>query len=57
LDDFWLIIKFVIAAIIMAAIVIVLYGYLSDLGMSSGYAERAKEPQSTIFAPPRKPSW
>jgi hypothetical protein len=57
MDSFWLLIKFIIAAIIMAAFIIIVYGELSDVGMRSGQAIKTKEPQSGLLKPPKKPSW
>lgn len=57
MEAFWLIIKFLIAAIIMAAIVVVLFGELSEMGLRSGQVIKVKEPQSGLMAPPKKPSW
>jgi len=62
MDSFWLLIKFLIAAIIMAAIVIVLYGELADIGMTSGQKIMVDNPEyqrsnEGLIKPPRKQSW
>jgi uncharacterized membrane protein len=57
MESFWLLIKFLIAAIIMAAIVIFMYGYLADMATQSGAARKLEEPKSGLLEPPKKPSW
>lgn len=50
-------IRIVIAAIIMAAIVVLVYGYLADMANTSGVAVKSVEKPTKIMKPPKKPSW
>lgn len=50
-------VKIIIAAIIMAAIIVLIYGNLADIANTSGVAVKTKEQPSKIMKPPKKPSW
>jgi hypothetical protein len=52
-------VKIAIAAIFMAAIVIFVYGWLAEMGNTSGVAKpiMTNQPTDSIFKPPKKHGW